>query len=273
MSFVAIPDSIREDRRLFQLSERALAFFQLLLPQVDAWGRIAGDPDLLRSYVWPLSKRTAAETEKSLQECQAQGLVRVYEAGGIRVVQVTGWDETYRPVGAAPSRRPKSRYQECGPDTPTKTCTQPALVYEELPTCRQLSGTVSVSEERESAEREGRKPSAKDLAKAAWDEAWLKVRASPFGWNKKDEQAVGRCLAMAGDAGPLEITRRALKLLREDDAWLRKRQHPRGLEDEWNRWPAAPPPKAPEPPPIPANLSFADDLFLDKSCPTTALPS
>jgi hypothetical protein len=150
MSFVAIPDTVREDEAINSLSDRAHRFWSMLLPQVDAWGRITANPELLRSYVWPLTGRTAAETEKALSECAKVGLLTVNKTDAAHWTQILKWDETYRPVGAAPSKRPKSRY----PDTPALVCDPPALVCKDLPgSCigmqtpamgSQLSGVGSV---------------------------------------------------------------------------------------------------------------------------------
>jgi hypothetical protein len=112
MSFVAIPDSVSEDVSVNALSNLAFRFWAMLLPQVDAWGRISASPEILRGKVWPLTGRSTAETERCLKECAEHGLLRIHVEGALSWIQIQSWDETYRQVGRAPSNRPKSRFPD-----------------------------------------------------------------------------------------------------------------------------------------------------------------
>lgn len=112
MSFVALPDTTRTDAALNSLSDRAGFFFVLLLTQVDAWGRIDANAKVLNGTVWPMRDRSAAETQKCLDECAKAGVLTLHEQDGLRWVQIQGWEARYRQVGAAKSKRPKSLYPD-----------------------------------------------------------------------------------------------------------------------------------------------------------------
>lgn len=88
------------------------------------------------------------------------------------------------------------------------------------------------------------KPPGGTPATRAWDAAFRRVRSAEYGWSPSDFPAIATVSGYPG-ATPQEIERRATKLLRSEDPWHVKHATPRGLRDEWNRWP----PPAPEPEP------------------------
>lgn len=252
MSFVALPDTITEDEALAGLSGWGFRFFINLLARVDAWGRFSANPEILRGAVWPLSGRGAAETLAALEECGKAGLLTVYRGTTGSWVQVEAWDETYRQVGSAPSRRPKSRYPI--PDAARLVCGGSTSVSGGSTSGLQLSGAMRCDDGAVSDARAHEPPPEAPKAKrtrppndyeAAWNVAWEDVFSEPFVWSRTHATAIAELGGRPG-VTPAEITRRTRKLLRSDDQWDAKNRTPRYLLDKWGRWAAE---KEPEPAP------------------------
>lgn len=98
-AFTPLFRSTRTDRAIAALSDRAARLWFMLLAQLDAHGRIGADIDILNADVWPLQRRSEHETQVSLNECIAQGLVELHELDGRRWFQVPRWDDTYGAIG------------------------------------------------------------------------------------------------------------------------------------------------------------------------------
>ncbi len=240
MSFVAVPDTIREDERLAGLSDRALAFFLMLLAQVDAHGRIGASPKLLNATVWPLRERSATETAKALEECRVAGVLGVFEADGLAWIQVDGWDQNYQPVGANRAKRPRSRYpdpiamgsrpdrdlNDAGSRPDREAIAQVGGGVDEV----QVQVQVEGEPERETKPRGG--PAAE-----LWNRRWLEHRGEPYSWTTSgtaDGVALARCLkAAGGDLG--ELDRRIVRMLTSTDQWLAQNASPRILHSRWNQ--------------------------------------
>lgn len=68
-----------------------------LWTHVDDEGRCVAEPRLIRAAIWPLDDDVTVDVvERHLQALAKHGLVRLYEAGGRRLLQVAGWMEHQR---------------------------------------------------------------------------------------------------------------------------------------------------------------------------------
>jgi len=90
-----IRDGILSSERVNALSERAELFYRRLMSVVDDHGRFSANLALLRAACYPLKLDAMKEDaiKKSLAECQAVGLVLVYEVSGKPFLQMDGFGQ------------------------------------------------------------------------------------------------------------------------------------------------------------------------------------
>lgn len=116
--YVGVYQSICTSERMASLAnDTSRLFFLQLLTHCDSFGRTEGSPATLTALVWPLLGRTPAQTEKVLVDLARAGLVRRYEAGGKRYLQVEQWERFGAKVG-----RPDRRGDGLWPAPPEPDC-------------------------------------------------------------------------------------------------------------------------------------------------------
>ncbi len=85
-------------RSVNALSWQAEVFWRRVLNLADDFGRYYGDPQILRSYVFPLqtSKVSEADVARLLIECEQSGVIILYAVGGSRYLFLNKWHERIR---------------------------------------------------------------------------------------------------------------------------------------------------------------------------------
>lgn len=86
-----------ESDRVDALSWPAECFFTRLIMKVDDYGRFFAEGRRLRAYLFPLRvSLTEADCVGWLAECERAGLVRCYEAGGKRFLEIVNFRQRLR---------------------------------------------------------------------------------------------------------------------------------------------------------------------------------
>lgn len=144
-------------------------FFYQLLTHVDSWGRTEASAATLLGLVWPLLGETIKSTEAAIQDLARVGLVRLYEVGGKRFLQVEQWERFGAKVG-----RPDKRGDSLWPEPPPSDGrTSPEKDGLDRPRARVGSdriGSDRLGSEEEGSGEEERPPKVEV-------EAWAKVFA------------------------------------------------------------------------------------------------
>jgi hypothetical protein len=78
--------------RCGKLGDFAQALFPLIVVNADDLGRLEGDAFTVKHKVFPVSPRTEEDFETVLQAMSAVGLIRFYEAGGDRYLEIVNFD-------------------------------------------------------------------------------------------------------------------------------------------------------------------------------------
>jgi len=78
--------------RCGKLGDFAQALFPLIVVNADDFGRLEGDAFTVKHKVFPISPRTEQDFETALQAMSAVGLIRFYEVGGDRYLEVVNFD-------------------------------------------------------------------------------------------------------------------------------------------------------------------------------------
>lgn len=99
-------DGILSSPRISSLSFGAQLFYYRLLSLVDDYGRYTANPQLLRVYGFPLQldRVSMEDCERWMDECQTvhlkvdedEPLLRVYEVGGKRFLELSSFDQRVR---------------------------------------------------------------------------------------------------------------------------------------------------------------------------------
>ena len=97
--------------RCAELGEFAQALFPLMVVSADDFGRLEGDAFTVKHKVFPMSPRTEEDFETVLQAMSLVGLIRFYEVGGDRYLEIINFDREQPGL----HKRTKSDY----PDPPT----------------------------------------------------------------------------------------------------------------------------------------------------------
>lgn len=91
------PDACKS-RKLAACSAEAERAYWRLQPHCDDEGRCEDDPDMLASVMFQVQRDiTPQQLDRWLTELQLVGLVRRYEARGVRVVLVERWNDYQHP--------------------------------------------------------------------------------------------------------------------------------------------------------------------------------
>lgn len=110
--YVPLFAAVRHSTKIADLSDHAArVLYFMLLPQCDAWGRMARDPRVVDVETWPMLRAGPDETERCLQELERAGLIESHEANGTRWIQVPDWEDKSGSIGRR-DNRPKSRWPE-----------------------------------------------------------------------------------------------------------------------------------------------------------------
>ena len=78
--------------RCGKLGDFAQALFPLIVVNADDFGRLEGDAFTVKHKVFPVSPRTEEDFETVLQAMSDVGLIRFYEVGGDRYLEVVNFD-------------------------------------------------------------------------------------------------------------------------------------------------------------------------------------
>ena len=75
-----------------KLGDFAQALFPLIVVNADDFGRLDSDAFTVKHKVFPVSPRTEEDFETVLQAMSAVGLIRFYESGGDRYLEIVNFD-------------------------------------------------------------------------------------------------------------------------------------------------------------------------------------
>ncbi|MDP1859885.1 MAG: hypothetical protein Q8K82_14525 [Gemmatimonadaceae bacterium] len=139
--FTQLPRAIRLDRRVAKLSDSSGMFWLMLLAQVDAYGRIGADIEILNADVWPLRHATDDAVETAVRELLGAGVLERHECGGQCWFQVVDWETSYGFHG-----RKDDRPQSAFPDPTRET-----LVTEDAPAATDGHGSEPADIDRHDA--------------------------------------------------------------------------------------------------------------------------
>ncbi len=114
--FTPLFRSIRVDRAIASISDRAARFYFMLLAHADAHGRADADPTLLNADVWPLVGASAEEVRGLVEQCRSAGLIEIHERSGSRWIQVSNWTDTFGAVGKS-RQKPASAFPDPAPES------------------------------------------------------------------------------------------------------------------------------------------------------------
>ena len=105
-----VSKSISYSKQVSSISEFAQLLFTWIIPHLDDFGRIDGDPEVIKAMVMPLSKRPTKDFEKSIRMMVKHGLIDRYKVEGRSVIEYPAFDRHQTGL----NKRTKSRY----PDNP-----------------------------------------------------------------------------------------------------------------------------------------------------------
>ena len=85
-----------DSERVNALSANAERFFIRLIMKADDYGRYYGSPQLLKSYLFPLTDARVADISRWIAECVKSGLIVDYTAAGKRVLEILNFGQRLR---------------------------------------------------------------------------------------------------------------------------------------------------------------------------------
>jgi len=246
--YVPLFDSINTSTKLADLPDhKTRLFYVLLLPQCDAWGRIAAEPRQLMAKVWPLLGEDAASTQRCLEALISAGLVRLYANADLRWIQVPDWDDKAGRIGQVRRDRGASRFPapepsfliaECNPRV-TLGSPQGKPAERRGEEKRGEEKTVLSTEPAADEPRPAPKPRKEPTGDHAdlirfWDSEWQRTRKTPWAWNTVEASHMARARKLA--AGDVGIVRtRITRLLESDNPWMHDNASPAILVSRWNQ--------------------------------------
>ena len=79
-----IRQPIKSSRKIAALNWAQEVFYRRLLNEIDDYGRIEYDPEILASVMYPLQRAKVSDRdiESWVAACQTAGLIKIYEHGG-----------------------------------------------------------------------------------------------------------------------------------------------------------------------------------------------
>lgn len=99
--------SISTSFRINKLSEFAQLLFTWMIPHTDDFGRVDGNPEVIKALVMPFSKRKPEDFVKAIKQMEEFGLISWYEESQKIVIEVVNSDEHQ---SGLLSKRTKSRF-------------------------------------------------------------------------------------------------------------------------------------------------------------------
>lgn len=84
--------SISTSLRVNRISEFAQLLFTWIIPHTDDFGRIDGEPEVIKALVMPFSKRKVQDFIKALIEMSQVGLIQWYRTEGKAVIEIVNSD-------------------------------------------------------------------------------------------------------------------------------------------------------------------------------------
>lgn len=145
--YVALYQSICRSKKLAALpDDTCRLFFHDLLTNLDSYGRCEADPATLNALVWPMLRKSDAETERAIKALQAVGLIVLYEVDGLRFLVDPAWERMGGKIGR-PERRGDSLWPAPPNGVDSSQCgTTPASAGLVLPRARVGSDRIGSDE-------------------------------------------------------------------------------------------------------------------------------
>lgn len=88
-----INKSISISLQVNRLSDFAKLLFTWMIPHADDFGRLSGEPEVVKALVVPMMKQTSKDVAKALQEMVDVGLIYWYKVDNEQVVQLIKFEE------------------------------------------------------------------------------------------------------------------------------------------------------------------------------------
>ena len=125
--------------RFKKLDWTGKALYLMLLPHTDDFGRLDGEPEVVRALICPMEKITVASVGKRLEAMADAGLIALYDHAGTRYLAVAKFEEHQTGL----HRRTRSRYPPVplGHPNATEYSTSPhdSEYFRELPGISRLT--------------------------------------------------------------------------------------------------------------------------------------
>lgn len=93
--------------KISKLTEFEQLLFTWIIPHTDDFGRIDGDPEVIKALVIPMSKRKSKDICAALAHMAEIGLIRWYQIDGRAVIEILAFEEHQTNLG----KRTESKYQ------------------------------------------------------------------------------------------------------------------------------------------------------------------
>lgn len=88
-----ISKSISTSTRLSEVSTFGKLLFTWIIPHCDDYGRMEGNPKILKAIVVPLCDESIEDVEKSLKELEKVAMIKRYEFGERKYLQIFKWED------------------------------------------------------------------------------------------------------------------------------------------------------------------------------------
>ena len=107
-----ISKSISISLQVNRLSDFAKLLFTWMIPHADDFGRLSGEPEVIKALVVPMMKQGVKEIEKALNEMVKENLVLWYRFKNEKVIQFIKFEEHQTGL----NKRTKSRFPDPNDD-------------------------------------------------------------------------------------------------------------------------------------------------------------
>lgn len=88
-----ISKSISTSTRLSEVSNFAKLLFTWIIPHCDDFGHLDANPKIVKAIVIPLLDETSEHVGAALQELEMKKLIRFYDSGGRKYLEIDKWDD------------------------------------------------------------------------------------------------------------------------------------------------------------------------------------
>lgn len=94
-----ISKSISTSLKINKLSDRAALLYTWMIPHTDDFGHLEGDPMSIRAKIVPMREFKIEEIENDVKEMVKVGVVKSYEGGGQKYIEINNFNDfqTFRP--------------------------------------------------------------------------------------------------------------------------------------------------------------------------------